>query len=330
MRKYPAYLNLNKSELQERIKQAFAILAKCEICPRQCGVNRLENEEARPLKLRSGKTKQGFCRLGKKAMVSSWHSHFGEEDCLVGRFGSGTIFFTHCNLACVYCQNYEISQVGEGKKVSSEKLVEMILNLQKLGCHNINFVTPTPQVPQILAALPLAIEKGLSVPLVYNSNAYDSVKTLKLLNGIIDIYMPDVKYADDEVAIKYSAVPCSTRYSLSKSNRMGYFEIMRDTVKEMHRQVGDLQVNQDGLAVRGLLIRHLVLPVGLAGTQKIMEFLAKEISPNTFVNIMDQYRPCWKALQYPPLDRLISFEEYYQARDLAKKAGLKRTYPFNW
>jgi len=291
----PSYLNLSKKELKKRVEKALSFLNPCQVCPRKCGVNRLEN-------------KKGFCRLGRKAKVSSSHPHFGEESCLVGTFGSGTIFFTSCNLACIFCQNYDISQLDYGQEISSQELVKMMISLQKLGCHNINFVTPTSQVPQILEALEVAIERGLKIPLVYNSNAYDSVETLKLLDGIIDTYLPDAKYSDDEIALKYSSAP-------------NYFEIMKKALKEMHRQVGDLEI-KNGIAVRGLLIRHLVLPDNLAGTEKIMKFLAEEISKNTFVNIMDQYRPCYKAFSYPELSRGITFKEYQEAINLAKKYGL--------
>lgn len=267
-------------------------------------------------------------------MVSAFHPHFGEESCLVGRHGSGTIFFTYCNLACVYCQNYDISQLGAGKEVSIEELAQMMIGLQNLACHNINFVTPTSQVPQILQALPLAIEKGLKIPLVYNTNAYDSVETLRILNGIIDIYMPDAKYSDNKIAKKYSNVLCKCdRINRGQNGKMGqgtedgYFETMKKAIKEMHRQVGDLVINKEGIATKGLLVRHLVLPNNLAGTKIIMEFLSKEISPNTFVNIMDQYRPCYKAHQWPELNRPITPEEYQQTIIIAKKSGLKRIYP---
>ena len=244
-------------------------------------------------------------------MVSAYHPHFGEEKVLVGEKGSGACFLCSCNLACVYCQNYEISQLRIGKEVSFEKLAEIMMELQSRGCHNINLVTPTPQIPQIVKALSIAIEKGLKLPLVYNTNAYDSVETLKLLDGIIDIYMPDIKYSDDKNALKYSNAP-------------HYFKIMKAAIKEMHRQVGDLILDEEGIAVKGLLIRHLVLPNNLAGTEKIIKFIAKEISPNSFVNIMDQYYPCFRADQYLKLSRRITQEEYSQAINLAKKAGLKR------
>jgi putative pyruvate formate lyase activating enzyme len=311
MKKYPSYLNLSKKELNSRIEKLFKILENCEICPRKCHVNRLKGEK-------------GFCQLGYLPKVSAFHPHFGEESVLVGEYGSGTIFFTSCNLACVYCQNYDISQLRIGEEVSFEKLAEMMISLQNRGCHNINLVTPTPQVPQIVKSLQIAIERGLKVPLVYNTSAYDSVKVLKLLDGIIDIYMPDAKYSDDKIALKYSKAP-------------KYFEIMKGAIKEMHRQVGDLKIADcklkiddleipKGVAIRGLMVRHLVLPNNLAGSEKIFEFLAKEVSKNTFLNIMDQYYPTWKAFQYPELSRRITREEYQKVIELAKKVGLKRLY----
>ena len=298
---HPSYLNLTKKELNQRIEKLFAILEKCEICPRKCRVNRLKNE------------KTGFCRLGYLPMVSAFHPHFGEESVLVGTQGSGTIFFTSCNLACIYCQNFEISQLRVGEEVSFERLAEMMIELQNQGCHNINLVTPTPQVPQIVKALSLAIEKGLKLPLVYNTSSYDSLEVLKLLDGIVDIYMPDAKYSDDKIAIKYSLAP-------------NYFEIMKKAIKEMHRQVGDLILDKNGVAIRGLLVRHLVLPNNLAGTKEIVEFLAKEVSKNTFLNIMDQYFPYFRTQEFPEINRPITQKEFEEAIFLAKKAGLKRLY----
>jgi putative pyruvate formate lyase activating enzyme len=298
--KYPSYLNLSSKELRLKIEKLFEILKRCEICPRKCHVNRLRE-------------KKGYCRLGYLPEVSAFHPHFGEETPLVGKFGSGTIFLTSCNLSCVYCQNYEISQLRIGEEVSFEKLAEMMIKLQNLGCHNINFVTPTPQVPQIVKALEIAIKMGLKIPLVYNTNAYDSIKVLKIIDGIFDIYMPDAKYSDDEIAKKYSNAP-------------NYFEIMKKAIKEMHRQVGDLVINEEGIAVCGLIIRHLILPNGLAGSEKIFEFIAKEISKNTFINIMAQYWPAYKAHQYSELARKITNEEFQEAINLAKKFGLKRIY----
>jgi putative pyruvate formate lyase activating enzyme len=297
---YPSYLNLGKKELKKGIEKLFKILESCEICPRKCHVNRLKGEK-------------GYCQLGYLPMVSAYHPHFGEETPLVGKYGSGTIFMTSCNLSCVYCQNYEISQLRVGEEISFERLAEMMIELQNLGCHNINFVTPTPQVPAILKSLEIAIEKGLKIPLVYNTSSYDSLEVLKLLDGIFDIYLPDARYSDDKVALKYSNAP-------------NYFEIMKAAIKEMHRQVGDLIVNEEGIAIRGLIVRHLVLPNGLAGSKKIFEFIAKEISKNTFLNIMDQYWPAYKAHQYPELSMRITKEEFQEAINLAKKFGLKRIY----
>lgn len=299
--KYPSYLNLSSSEWKKRIVKAFSMMESCSVCPRKCGVNRIKGEK-------------GFCKVDTNPIVSSYHPHFGEESPLVGQHGSGAIFFTHCNLACVYCQNYDISQLGEGNEVSYERLAEMMIELQKIKCHNINFVSPTPYVPIILKSLELAVKKGLSIPLVYNTNAYDGLESLKLLAGVVDIYMPDTKYSDSKIAQKYSLVP-------------DYFEVMEKAIKEMQRQVGDLVIDEKGVARRGLLIRHLVLPDNLAGSKKIFEFIAKDISPNTFINIMDQYRPRFKASEYKELSRWITKDEYNQAVKLAKEAGLKRIYP---
>jgi len=296
----PGYLKLGNTEIRKRVETLFEMLKQCKICPRHCRINRL-------------KEKTGFCGLGFLPRVSAFHPHFGEESPLVGEHGSGTIFFTSCNLSCVYCQNYEISQLRIGKEVSFEELAEIMISLQNQGCHNINLVTPTPQIPQIIKSLQIAIEKGLKIPLVYNTSSYDSIETLKLLDGIVDIYMPDAKYSDNKIAQKYSAAP-------------NYFEIMKKAIKEMHRQVGDLIIDQKGIAVKGLLVRHLVLPNNLAGSQKIFEFLAKEISKNTFLNIMDQYYPCYKAFQYPELSRRITKAEFENVLALAKKIGLSRFY----
>jgi len=295
----PAYLKLyQEGKLRERVDLLYKKLECCTICPRECEVNRLEN-------------KKGCCRTGKKAIVFSLGPHFGEESCLVGSSGSGTIFFTHCNLGCIFCQNYDISHLGHGDLVGEEDLAEMMLRLQRMGCHNINFVTPTHAVPQILKALSLTIEKGLNLPLVYNSGGYDSVSTLKLLDGIFDIYMPDFKYYDPEVSEKYSNAP-------------DYPEIAKLALKEMHRQVGDLVVDEKGIALRGLLIRHLVLPNNLSGTKEAMGFISKEISPNSYVNVMEQYRPAFKAFDFPQLNRRITQKEYLEAMKIAKDAGLTR------
>lgn len=285
-------------ELSERIKQSWALLESCRLCPRNCAVNRLED-------------KRSVCRTGRKAVVSSYGPHFGEEPPLVGRRGSGTIFFTWCNLRCRYCQNYSISQLGEGEEVEDEELAQMMLSLQAMGCHNINFVSPTHVVPQILSALSMAIEGGLKVLLVYNTGGYDSVETLQLLDGIFDIYMPDMKYSDEKVARELSAIK-------------NYPQVNRDAIKEMHRQVGDLVVDEHGVAQRGIILRHLVLPHDLAGSEETFRFLAQEVSKDTYLNIMDQYHPCYKAYDHPQLRRRITSEEYQEAVQLALRYGLRR------
>ena len=253
----------------------------------------------------------GRCRTGREAIVSSYGPHFGEEAPLVGKHGSGTIFFANCNLTCLFCQNYSISQLGEGQKASAEELAGMMLALQAKGCHNVNLVSPTHVIPQILEALELAVQLGLHLPLVYNSGGYDSVQTLRMLDGIVDIYMPDMKYDDEGIARELSGIE-------------NYPEINRAAIKEMHRQVGDLEMNQDAVGQRGLLVRHLVLPHGLAGTRGIVDFLSKEISRNTYVNIMGQYHPCYRAFQVPSLGRGVSSSEFLEALVLAGEAGLSR------
>ena len=295
----PSYLKAHREGiLRERIAAALAILERCRLCPRHCEVNRLKGE-------------QGVCQTGRQAIVSSHNAHFGEEDPLVGRGGSGTIFLTQCNLLCVFCQNYEISHMGEGAPVQAGDLADMMVTLQGKGCHNINFVTPTHVVPQLLEALPEAIERGLRVPLVYNCGGYEEVATLHLLDGLVDLYMPDFKFWDSQVAERY----CKAT---------DYPEKARLAVKEMHRQVGDLTVDDMGIARRGLLIRHLVMPDGLAGTRDIMRFLATEVSKNTYVNVMSQYRPCGEAHRYRELQRMITVEEYREAVRMAHEEGIHR------
>ncbi|MBM4402709.1 MAG: radical SAM protein [Candidatus Cloacimonetes bacterium] len=312
---YPSYLNLSREELEKRAGAAWARLNPCCVCPRECGVNRqLKMQNAKYLPDRqAGQMKRfGFCGVGAEPIISSCHPHFGEERCLVGKFGSGTIFFTSCNLACVYCQNFEISQLRIGKEVSSEELACMMVNLQEQGCHNLNLVSPTIYVPQILKSLLLAVPKGFHRPLVYNSGGYDHAETLKLLDGIVDIYMPDIKYSNNKIAQRYSLAP-------------NYREKVRLAIKEMQRQVGNLVIDEKtGLAVKGLLVRHLVLPNNLAGTKKVMEFLAQEISRDTYVNLMDQYYPYHKAYLYPKLSRKITTQEYEEAMRAALDAGLHR------
>jgi putative pyruvate formate lyase activating enzyme len=304
----PSYLALAETgELGDRIEAACALLGDCGVCPRHCGVDRTAGEP-------------GYCRGGLLPRVSSAGPHFGEEPPLVGRSGSGTIFLAGCNLRCAFCQNYGISQCYHGDEVSCEHLARQMLALQAAGCHNINFVTPTHFVPQILAAVGIAIPLGLSVPLVYNSGGYDLPETIRLLDGVFDIYMPDAKYGSDEVALALSDAPGYTRYN-------------RESMREMHRQVGDL-VTEGGIAKRGLIIRHLVLPEDLAGTEAVMEFIAREISPDSYVNIMDQYHPCWHVLEegnplYRKLRRRITPKEYSSAVDAARRAGIHRGVPFD-
>lgn len=294
----PAYLNISAGELKRRAEKSWFLMNSCRVCPRKCGVDRAHDE------------KEGFCKTGSKPLVYSAHPHFGEESCLVGSAGSGTIFFSSCNLACVYCQNWEISQLRQGQEIKIEDLAQMMISLQRNSCHNINFVSPTIWVPHILKALILARKKGLKVPLVYNTGGYDAVNTLKLLDGVIDIYMPDIKYANNEIGLEYS-------------NAAKYWDVARKAVREMYRQVGDLVINKKGLAEKGLLIRHLVLPEGLAGTKKVMKFIAS-LSKKTYVNVMDQYRPENKLLSYPKIDRRITGDEFSQAIEIAEGAGLHR------
>ncbi len=253
----------------------------------------------------------GKCNTGRQAVVSSFGPHFGEESPLVGSGGSGTVFFTYCNLKCCFCQNYAISQLGEGRETGADELAGMMLYLERQGCHNINFVSPTHVVPQILEALEIAVKQGLSVPLVYNTGGYDSLEILKILDGIVDIYMPDIKYSDGQNAERLSGIK-------------DYPEANRAAVKEMHRQVGDLRINERGVATRGLLVRHLVLPQGLAGTAGVCRFLSEEISQNTYLNVMSQYRPCFKASEIPELKRSISREEFTEAVETARSCGLNR------
>ncbi len=291
-------MNLSPEQLAERAGQAMERLESCDLCPRTCGVNRLEDEF-------------GFCRTGRYALVSSYGPHFGEEPPLVGRRGSGTIFFAGCNLGCIFCQNYDISHLLNGTQATAEQIAGVMLDLQGRGCHNINFVSPSHVVAQILEALPIAYENGLKVPLVYNCGGYDALETLKLLDGIVDIYMPDTKYADERVAAEFSSAP-------------NYPETMMAALKEMHRQVGDLELDERGVATRGLLIRHLVMPNRLAGTEKVMRFIARELSPDSYVNVMAQYHPVYRAFDHSLINRSITRTEYLEAVDLAHDVGLHR------
>lgn len=294
----PAYRALLSSgELRRRVQLAYDRLHACDFCGRQCRVDRYKTV--------------GACRTEVRAVVSNYGPHFGEEDPLRGYRGSGTIFFAWCNLNCQYCQNYDISQLGNGREVEPQDIAAMMLALQAQGCHNINFVSPTHVLAPILAAALIAAEAGLRIPLVWNTGGYDSLEALALLDGVVNIYMPDMKYADEEIAYRYSRV-------------RNYPAVNRAAVKEMHRQVGDLVLDERGIARCGLLVRHLVLPGGLAGTAEIVRFLAEEVSRDTYINVMDQYRPCYRAHEYPPLDRPITTREYEAAMEAARAAGLHR------
>jgi len=293
----PSYIHAYKNgTLQEIIRKTWQILAACTLCPRRCGINRLHN-------------KTGFCKTGTEATVYSYLAHPGEEPPISGTFGSGTIFFSGCTMSCLYCQNFQFSQQHEGKPVSAERLADMMLELQNASCHNINLVTPTHVIPQILKALALAIEKGLHIPLVYNTSGYESPETIKLLKGIIDIYLPDMRYADDTYALQYSNAP-------------HYAENNRESIKEMHRQVGVATYDEAGIIKKGLIIRHLVLPGTIAGTQLIMEFIAHEVSNQTYVSLMSQYKPYYKAASCKELSRRIHAEEYVQAQKIMEDCGL--------
>lgn len=301
----PAYLKLYETDravFRERIDEGLKVLEDCTVCPRDCHVNRMNDEH-------------GKCRTGRLAWVGSYFPHFGEEDCLRGWNGSGTIFFSFCNLKCVFCQNHELSWDGAGRQVTAEEISDMMLELQRKGCHNINFVTPEHVVPQVLEAIPPAIEKGLKLPIVYNTSAYDSIHSLKLMEGIVDIYMPDFKFWD----------PGLSKFYMTEST---YPEVARQAVKEMYRQVGDLKFDEDGLALRGLIVRHLVMPNRVAGAEEIFRFLSHEISPDTYVTLMDQYIPdaqvTRKPGRYPEISRKITGEEFREARVAAHKAGLHR------
>jgi putative pyruvate formate lyase activating enzyme len=294
----PSYLALHRSgELAERARLAREHLADCDLCPRYCHTNRLETD------------KGAVCRTGRRAVVHSFGPHHGEENPIRGRRGSGTIFFSWCNLRCVFCQNWEISQKGVGRAVEPDELATMMLQLQGQGCHNVNFVTPSHVVAQILEAVRIAAAEGLRLPLVYNTGGYDSLEALRLLDGVIDIYMPDAKYGDSETAHRYSHV-------------RDYVEFNQAALREMQRQVGDLALDTDGVARRGLLVRHLVLPEDLANTERVIEFLARDISPHTRVNVMGQYHPCHRADRHPPLDRAIEVSEYQGALDVARRYGV--------
>ena len=295
----PLYLEkLTLPELHQRAEVLRQLLSECRICPNECLAKRTEGET-------------GECHLTDEVIISSVGPHFGEEPPLVGSHGSGTIFFTNCNLDCKFCQNYDISHLGMGEKVSITDLARAMLQLQQRGCHNINLVTPTHITSQIMDALILAVEKGLELPIVYNCGGYESIETLKLLEDIVDIYMPDIKYSIDENALKYSGV-------------QNYWETVKLAVKEMHRQVGDLKLSKRDIAQRGLLVRHLVLPNDMAGSKAVIDFITDEISIDTYLNVMDQYRPAFQANIYPELNRRITPSEYKEVVDYAFNKGLSR------
>ena len=293
----PAYARLDSQEFAARVSALRDLLRSCSLCPRNCRTARLAGD-------------LGVCRVGADPIVSSYGPHFGEEAPLVGRGGSGTIFLTHCNLKCIFCQNYDISHLGRGEPLTTDDLANIMLSLQRQGCHNINWVTPTHQVPMLVAATQLALAQGLRLPIVYNCGGYESVSVLRPLDGIIDIYMPDAKYGDNAAGRQLSGVP-------------DYWDRCQEALAEMHRQVGDLQLNEQGIATRGLLVRHLVLPEDLAGTPTVMRFLAS-LSPNTYVNVMAQYRPQYRAREVPALTRPITAAEYRRALQAARDAGLHR------
>lgn len=296
----PAYLALERTgELARRASELYSLYRSCRLCPRQCGVDRTKGEK-------------GVCSSTSRAKVYSAHAHFGEERPLVGRGGSGTIFFSNCNLLCIFCQNWEINHRGDGTYVSDEEIGRLMTGLQAAGCHNINLVTPTHILPNIIAGLRAAIRRGLRLPLVYNCGGYEPVEIVKLLDGVVDIYLPDFKYAAGGMAEKYS------------SGARDYPERAAAAIEEMHRQVGDLVVDEEGVALRGLMIRHLVLPGNIAGTDQFVQFVARRLDRSTYVNIMAQYRPEHKAPGIPELSRRITGAEYRQAIRWAREAGLTR------
>ena len=299
----PAYGKLEKEgKLAERVEEAYSIFEECRLCPRECGVNRLDGEK-------------GFCQAPLKVMVYVAQPHFGEEISLVGEHGSGTIFFSNCNLRCVFCQNWPIAIRGEGRAIEDEGLAQMMMFLQEIGCHNINLVTPTHVMPNILSATQIAFKKGLRIPLVYNTSGYERVEIIKVLDGVVDIYMPDIKFMDGDMAAKFS------------SGASDYPDFTTAAVLEMNRQVGIHQVDKRGIARRGLIIRHLVMPNRVAGTKKFVEWVAENLPKSTYVNIMSQYHVDYKAFEYPEIARGITVQEFLEAMDWAEKHGLTQLDP---
>jgi putative pyruvate formate lyase activating enzyme len=289
---------VSQVERERRVEEAYRLLESCRVCPRECGINRLQDDRL------------GFCRSGLNPVIASVSAHHGEEPPISGTRGSGTVFFANCNLRCIYCQNYPISQMGNGTERTPGELACQMLWLQEQGCHNVNLVTPTHFVPQILKAVSLAKERGFTLPIVYNTSGYDSVEALRLLDGLVDIYMPDMRYADNAVALRYSVAP-------------HYVEINRAAVMEMYRQVGNLVMDGRGIALRGLLVRHLVLPGGLSGTESIMKFLAEEISRDVYISLMSQYFPAFKSGEHPEINRRITESEYNEAYEIRTRYGLR-------
>jgi putative pyruvate formate lyase activating enzyme len=299
----PAYRKLeDRGKLKQRVARAYSMLENCELCPRQCGVNRLKGET-------------GFCRAPAKVMVFGAHPHFGEEISLVGTKGSGTIFFSNCNLRCVFCQNWPIAHEGKGKRFRDEDLAQMMLTLQEMGCHNINLVTPTHVMPNILNATRLALQKGLNIPLVYNTSGYERLEMVKLLDGVVDIYLPDLKYMDSNKAATYS------------SGAFDYPTVAKKAIIEMNRQVDRLKTDPQGIARRGLMIRHLVMPNGVAGTDKFVKWVAGNLPRDTYVNIMSQYHVEYKAFNYPEIARGITMQEFLEAMKWAEESGLTNLDP---
>ena len=299
----PAYEKLDREgQLAQRIKEAYAIFEHCELCPRECGVNRRKGE-------------RGFCRAPARLVISSAQPHFGEELSLVGKNGSGTIFFSNCNLRCIFCQNWPIAHEGRGKEAQDEDLADQMLYLQKIGCHNINLVTPTHVMPNILNATRIALKKGLHLPLVYNTSGYERSEMLKLLDGVVDIYLPDMKYMDADKAAKYS------------SGASDYPDVTKEAIIEMNRQVGGHLIDKRGVALRGLMIRHLVMPNRVAGTEKFIKWVADNLPKSTYVNIMSQYRVEYRAFDYPEIARGITVQEFLEAMDWAEKQGLTNLDP---
>ncbi len=293
----PSYIRLyEEGKLKDRVEKAYDILKECTVCPHSCRVNRVKGEK-------------GFCKTGERVRIASFFPHRGEEFPIRGYRGSGTIFISYCNMRCVYCQNYDISQEGEGEEYSPEEIAAIMLYLQEEGCHNINWVTPSHVVPQLLKALYVAVGKGLKIPIVYNTSSYDSIETLKLLDGVVDIYLPDIKYLSNSYGRKYSKVK-------------NYPEITKKAIKEMFRQVGNLKIDENGIAYKGVLIRHLVLPENLSTSKEVIDFISS-ICPDAHINIMSQYRPYYKAYMFKELNKPIDMQEYYSLINYAKTKGLK-------